>query len=157
MSPTLMLIDPSAGPPTTSPALVGEYTGTLYWYWSNRESSGRVDYIGKVMFGDYHCYFSDQAGSDVFNPSTDYYSSMTYYLRQDGAYRLRCSLPNKNNTWTLEVCVHAGVSVITSLTIRRAVSLSTQHTRCQICNSVQYGMFQTGCSRSSAAMKARSF
>lgn len=55
-----MMIDPSAGPPNTSPTLAGEYTGTLYWFWSNREGSGRVDYVGKIMFGDYHCYVSQQ-------------------------------------------------------------------------------------------------
>lgn len=58
-SAALMLVDPSAGPPNTTPNLAGEYTGTLYWYWSDRESSGRVDYIGKIMFGDYHCYVSE--------------------------------------------------------------------------------------------------
>lgn len=54
----LMLVDPSAGPPDTSPTVVGEYTGTLYWYWSDREGSGRTDYIGQVAFGDYNCYVS---------------------------------------------------------------------------------------------------
>jgi len=53
-----MLIDPAAGPPDSSPSLVGELTGALYWYWSNSEGSGRTDYIGKIIFGDDHCYVS---------------------------------------------------------------------------------------------------
>lgn len=52
--------------------------------------------------------FSDQAGSDVFTPSTDYYNSLLQYVRSDGTYRLTCSLPNKDNTWSLEVTVGLG-------------------------------------------------
>jgi hypothetical protein len=52
------MIDPSAGPPSTSITLVGEFTGSLYWYWASREGSGRTDYLGKIEFGDYHCYVS---------------------------------------------------------------------------------------------------
>lgn len=47
--------------------------------------------------------FSDQAGSDVFQPNVYEYNSALERLRQDGTYRLICDLPNPDNTWTLEV------------------------------------------------------
>lgn len=47
--------------------------------------------------------FSDQAGSDVFLPNTDAYNTQLQQLRQDGTYRLKCDLPNPENTWSLQV------------------------------------------------------
>eukprot|EP00879_Flechtneria_rotunda_P028306 GHRR01030405.1.p1 GENE.GHRR01030405.1~~GHRR01030405.1.p1 ORF type:complete len:374 (+),score=82.52 GHRR01030405.1:524-1645(+) len=112
----LMLVEPSAGPPDTSPILAGEGTGTLFWYWSANEASGRVNYINKVSFGYYNCYFSDQAGSDVFAPSSEYDYQLAA-LRQYGTYRLKCTLPNPKNTWTWQPSGNAGMGVAGNLNV----------------------------------------
>eukprot|EP00775_Hariotina_reticulata_P007195 gene7195-7409_t len=117
LSPSLMLIDPAAGPPDSSPALIGEITGALYWYWSNSEGSGRTDYIGKIRFGDHHCYFSDQAGGDVFLPDVADYNAQLQLLRQQATYRLHCDLPNPHNTWTIQSGANSGLGVAGNLNV----------------------------------------
>jgi hypothetical protein len=57
--------------------------------------------------------FSDQAGSDVFSPNSPHYNSQLQAVRQEGVYRLKCDLPNPDNTWSRQVrCLPLLLSVV---------------------------------------------
>jgi hypothetical protein len=39
----------------------------------------------------------------VFSPNNPHYNSQLQVVRQEGVYRLKCNLPNPDNTWSRQV------------------------------------------------------